>query len=90
MNYDTQVIDVDMDRDEMMGESLGVAAGILAKGHVVALPTETVYGLGANALDPDAVEKIFMAKGRPSDNPLIVHIGKVQEMESLVRHTPVA
>jgi L-threonylcarbamoyladenylate synthase len=90
MKYDTQVIDVDMDRDEIMRESLGVAAGTLAKGHVVALPTETVYGLGANALDPDAVEKIFMAKGRPSDNPLIVHIGKVQEMESLVRHIPVA
>jgi L-threonylcarbamoyladenylate synthase len=88
MKYDTQVIKVDIDQGEMMRESLGLAAGILAQGHVVALPTETVYGLGANALDPDAVEKIFVAKGRPSDNPLIVHIGKVQDMEPLVRYIP--
>ena len=50
------------------------AAEVLKEGGLVAFPTETVYGLGANALDPNAVAKIFEAKGRPSDNPLIVHI----------------
>ena len=50
------------------------AAKILREGGLVAFPTETVYGLGANALDNDAVKKIFKAKNRPTDNPLIVHI----------------
>lgn len=62
-----------------------VAAKILRKGGIVAIPTETVYGLAANALDENAVRKIFVAKGRPSDNPLIVHISKVEEIEALVR-----
>jgi L-threonylcarbamoyladenylate synthase len=51
------------------------AAGVIKRGGLVAFPTETVYGLGANALDEKAVEKIFIAKGRPQDNPLIVHVG---------------
>ena len=50
------------------------AAELLSQGQVVAIPTETVYGLAANALDEAAVKRIFEAKGRPSDNPLIVHI----------------
>ena len=50
------------------------AAEILKRGGLVAFPTETVYGLGANALDDRAVGKIFEAKGRPSDNPLILHV----------------
>ncbi len=54
--------------------SLKPAADILKKGGLVAFPTETVYGLGGNALDPDAARKIYAAKGRPSDNPLIVHL----------------
>lgn len=54
--------------------SLALASDLLKKGNLVAFPTETVYGLGANALDPDAVLSIFSAKGRPADNPLIVHI----------------
>ena len=49
-------------------------AKLLSEGETVIFPTETVYGLGANALDEDAVIKIYEAKGRPSDNPLIVHI----------------
>ena len=52
------------------------AAQLLRKNELVAFPTETVYGLGANALNDEAVEKIYIAKGRPSDNPLIVHISK--------------
>ncbi|TCS78035.1 L-threonylcarbamoyladenylate synthase [Tepidibacillus fermentans] len=58
----------------------------LRKGEVIAFPTETVYGLGANALDSNAVRKIFEAKGRPSDNPLIVHIASFEQLNELVTH----
>ena len=54
----------------------------------VIFPTETVYGLGANALDEDAVSKIYEAKGRPSDNPLIVHIGNKKQIYNLVCDVP--
>ncbi len=64
------------------------AAKIIAKGGLVAFPTETVYGLGANALDSRAVQKIFKAKGRPSDNPLIVHIATMKELEMVAREVP--
>jgi len=64
-------------------EKIDEAAGILLKGGLVAFPTETVYGLGANALDPDAVAKIYEAKGRPSDNPLIVHIARASNLGEL-------
>lgn len=61
------------------------------QGQLVAFPTETVYGLGANALDPDAVLKIFKAKGRPSDNPLIIHIARKDQIHALVKNiTPLA
>ncbi len=69
----------------LLAEDTQVAAKILREGGLVAIPTETVYGLAANALDENAVRKIFVAKGRPSDNPLIVHISKVEEIEALVR-----
>jgi L-threonylcarbamoyladenylate synthase len=62
------------------------AAEILVNGGLVAFPTETVYGLGANAMDPEAVAKIYEAKGRPSDNPLIVHIARASNIGEL---TPV-
>ncbi len=64
------------------------AAEILRNGGLVAFPTETVYGLGADALNPRAVKKIFEAKGRPSDNPLIVHIGNKKEIYKLAREIP--
>ncbi|MGM0445374.1 MAG: L-threonylcarbamoyladenylate synthase [Bacillota bacterium] len=60
------------------------AADLIKKGEVVAFPTETVYGLGANALNSSAVEKIFKAKGRPSDNPLIAHISNKQQLSRLI------
>jgi len=60
------------------------AADLLRSGQVVAFPTETVYGLGANALDPDAVQAIFTAKGRPADNPLIVHVADRADLPRLV------
>ena len=64
--------------------SISTAAEILKNGGLVAIPTETVYGLAANALDGEAVKKIFIAKGRPQDNPLIVHISSLEEIEPLV------
>ncbi|MBE6738572.1 MAG: threonylcarbamoyl-AMP synthase [Ruminococcaceae bacterium] len=62
-------------------ENIEAAAQILRDGGLVGMPTETVYGLAANALDADAVSSIFIAKGRPSDNPLIVHISRIEEIE---------
>lgn len=61
------------------------AAELLAKGEIVGLPTETVYGLAADALNPEAVKKIFKAKGRPQDNPLIVHIACRSQLKPLIR-----
>ncbi len=61
-------------------ETLSLAAELIRKGEVVAFPTETVYGLGASACDPDAIRKIFAAKGRPQDNPLIVHISSIEDI----------
>ncbi len=67
-----------MDRLLMLG------ADQLKAGETVAFPTETVYGIGADALNPNAIAKIYEAKGRPSDNPLIVHIAHIEELEPLV------
>ncbi len=67
------------------GEVFKRAAEIIKKGGLVAFPTETVYGLGANALDRQAVKKIYEAKGRPSDNPLIVHISSLPELKSVAQ-----
>ncbi len=64
------------------------AAQIIKNGGLVALPTETVYGLGANGLEPDAVKKIFEAKGRPQDNPLILHLSCKEEMERYCHSIP--
>ncbi|MBE6907907.1 MAG: threonylcarbamoyl-AMP synthase [Ruminococcaceae bacterium] len=64
------------------------AARLLAAGHLVAIPTETVYGLAANALDPKAASAIYAAKGRPSDNPLIVHVSDIREIPPLVKRVP--
>ncbi len=61
---------------------------ILKKGGLVAFPTETVYGLGGNALDPMASRKIYAAKGRPSDNPLIVHIADIKALDPIVKSIP--
>lgn len=66
-------------------KSIAAAADILRQGGLVAIPTETVYGLAANALNPDAVADIFKAKGRPQDNPLIVHVSCYEEIPPLVK-----
>ena len=64
------------------------AGNILKQGGLVAFPTETVYGLGANALDEEAAKKTYAAKGRPSDNPLIVHIADMQALEEIAVNIP--
>ena len=69
-------------------ETPQIAADIIKKGGLVAIPTETVYGLGANGLDEQAVIKIFEAKGRPQDNPLILHVAEPAEMEKFCHHIP--
>ncbi len=69
-------------------EKLKEAAGIIRDGGLVAFPTETVYGLGADALEPEASMKIYAAKGRPSDNPLIVHIAKFEDLAYIAKDVP--
>lgn len=69
-------------------EVLAEAAARLRRGDLVAFPTETVYGLGANALDADAVARIYAAKGRPAWNPVIAHVASIAEARSLARHWP--
>jgi len=79
---------IKLDKEEFRLEELDLAAEYLRMGKLVAFPTETVYGLGANALDSGAAKKIYEAKGRPSDNPLIVHIAEVSDMEKLAENIP--
>lgn len=69
-------------------QTAAIAAELIQKGELVAIPTETVYGLGANGLDEEAVAKIFLAKGRPQDNPLILHICGAEQMELFCHHIP--
>lgn len=80
----TVVINITTEYDKALKES----ARLINDGEVVGIPTETVYGLAANAFDEDAVKKIFVAKGRPSDNPLIVHIAKFEDLAPLVEEIP--
>lgn len=80
-----------MFKTKMLGcdeASIKEAAELIRAGQVVGIPTETVYGLGANAFDEEAVRRIFKAKGRPADNPLIVHISDFEEIEPLVTKIP--
>ncbi len=67
-----------------MNSSIQTAAALIQQGELVAFPTETVYGLGADMWNPDAIAKIYATKGRPSKNPLIVHIAEIAQLDSLV------
>ncbi len=67
-------------KENINTEELKNVANLIKNGDIVVFPTETVYGIGANALDKNAVKKIFIAKGRPSDNPLIVHVANKQDI----------
>ncbi len=75
----------DLEQDQLKVQQ---AAKIIKNGGLVAFPTETVYGLGGDAMDRGAAEKIYEAKGRPSDNPLIVHIAEIKDMEQLSSNVP--
>lgn len=79
-----------IEEEKISREAVGEAGKIIKNGGLVAFPTETVYGLGGNALDEKASEKIYRAKGRPSDNPLIVHICRIEDMYSIVKEVPEA
>ena len=68
------------------GKAYRLASKLIKSGQIVAFPTETVYGLGASALNEEAVKKIFEAKGRPQDNPLIVHLAKKKDIKKYVRY----
>lgn len=81
---DTKVFDIKEINDDSFSE-IKEAAETLRKGGLVAFPTETVYGLGADALNPQAVKGIYLAKGRPADNPIIVHIGSKEDLKVLIK-----
>lgn len=76
------------ERNTILGNNLESAFSALVKGNLVAIPTETVYGLGGNGLDPDAIAKIFAAKNRPKFDPLILHIGDISQVASLTTTFP--
>ena len=75
-------------RDGLDERGIRIAARFIVEGKLVAFPTETVYGLGADALNENAVRRIFEAKGRPADNPLIVHIAEFDDLKKLAREVP--
>ena len=77
-----------IDDPEVQSEAVEQAAAVIRNGGLVAIPTETVYGLGANALNPQAVKNIFLAKGRPQDNPLIIHVEDAAQAEKYALDIP--
>lgn len=90
---DTKIITIHGQGGEFSEEeeqALRDAGDVLRRGGLVAFPTETVYGLGGDALNPESSRKIYAAKGRPSDNPLIVHIARMEDMAAIVSRMPAA
>lgn len=85
MKKTLKLVTKDIEKDSA---DISAAAEILRRGGIVAIPTETVYGLAADAFNPDAVKKIFEAKGRPQDNPLIVHISSFEQIYSIAAVVP--
>lgn len=83
-----ETIRIDMTEEKVDHQKLEAPIDILKKGGLVAFPTETVYGLGGDALQADASKKIYAAKGRPSDNPLIVHIADFSQLEEIASEVP--
>lgn len=82
----TEIVVIDSDNFDK--EAIKRAGEIIKEGGLVAFPTETVYGLGGDALNPESSKKIYAAKGRPSDNPLIVHISNMEALEKIVKWVP--
>ena len=85
---DTEVLIIDPEHIDQ--EKIERAGKLIASGQLVAFPTETVYGLGGDGMDPEAAAKIYAAKGRPSDNPLIIHIADFSDMQRVAREIPEA
>jgi len=83
---ETQIVVID--ENNIDREAIKKAGEILKKGGLVAFPTETVYGLGGDGLNPESSKKIYAAKGRPSDNPLIIHVSNMEDLEKIVRTVP--
>lgn len=82
----TKIIRINRNDPEI--ELIDFAANVIREGGLVAFPTETVYGIGANSFNEEAIKKIFIAKGRPQDNPLIVHIAELEQIYDLVKEVP--
>ena len=88
IQMDTKIVKVE--EENIDGQLMAEAGNILRAGGLVAFPTETVYGLGGDGLNASSSGKIYAAKGRPSDNPLIIHIAKMEDLEKIVREIPIA
>lgn len=82
----TKIVRVNKNNPEI--ELIDFAAKVIKEGGLVAFPTETVYGIGVNSFNEEAIKKIFIAKGRPQDNPLIVHIAELEQIYDLVKEVP--
>lgn len=83
-----QTLVIAQDENRIDEQTIMQAGEIIRNGGLVAFPTETVYGLGGDGLNPDSSRKIYAAKGRPSDNPLIIHIYRMEDLEVLVKEIP--
>lgn len=83
-----QTLVVTQDENRIDRQTIAQAGEIIRSGGLVAFPTETVYGLGGDGLNPDSSRKIYAAKGRPSDNPLIIHIYRMEDLQVLVKEIP--
>ena len=79
---------ITQDENKIDEQTIAQAGELIRNGGLVAFPTETVYGLGGDGLNPDSARKIYEAKGRPSDNPLIIHIYRMEDLEILVKEIP--
>ncbi len=86
---ETEILSIAADEQpESVRQKLSHAGDIIKNGGLVAFPTETVYGLGGDALNPESARKIYAAKGRPSDNPLIVHIADMEALDAIAKRIP--
>lgn len=85
---ETKIVKIDIKNAAEMQKAIDDAARVIIQGGLVVFPTETVYGLGGNGLSRDAAKKIYAAKGRPSDNPLILHIARPEDAEAVAVTSP--
>ena len=88
MTYRTQTVTLSVDADDPQPDVIAQAAQVIRDGGLVAFPTETVYGLGASALDAHAVARIFAAKERPASDPLIVHLYRADDLHCVAQDVP--